>query len=295
MLDYGVEIMGFFTPFDKKVDPKLAESLKALKNTDEVLTNAINFESVFIGSTSNGIHGKIGKVLESLTGVEVEIEGKINRFSMKDEFNKTDFKKVSQDALEEFSQVCTTIEHKLAISVIDELRDLDNVSKAVIAIVDILIHSKNIDNYYKSKLEQLKRSELAVLNLSTDMAGEFMILFKRAGSVVGEVTDILDEGVYSAEEWSSVKKDALKIINTIEKCKLDISKMVPVLKSSFLLIMNVINNDHVLEKEIQEHINILIHGSSDGKKHEYDGEAYTAKDRKNQLFAYNEEVNRKAS
>ena len=285
----------FWSPIDKKIDPKLGENLKVLKNTDEVLTNAINFESVFIGTTSNGVHGKIGKILDALTNLEVEIEGKVTKFSMKGELGKTNFKEVSQNALEEFSNACGEIEHNLAVSLIEDLKNLDNISKAVIAIVDTLIRSKNIDVDSKSKLEQLKRFELAVLSLSKDMAGEFAKLFKSGGSTVGAVTRIIDKGVYTTEEWSSVKKDASKIINTIEKCKLDINKMIPVLQNSFSLIMNVIKNDHELEKEIQAHINILIHGSPGGKVPEYSNESYTAKDRKNQLLAYNEDIKRKVS
>ena len=273
--------MGFFTPFDTKVDPKLGEALKKLNNAGNVIHSAIQFESAFIGTSTNDAKARSKKILDMLAG-----ENQL----FKEEFKKEHFESINHDDVENFSGACTLIKSKRD-SINSEFNSLTNVSKSIIAIVDILLQSGSFDIKAVDELKKLKNVELVILSHTKDVERVFTDLYH----VLDNLARDIDDGIYNQKDWDKIRVDALNVIKDVENCEVIIKEIDTALRRSFTMLRDVITIDEKVKANIEEHLNMIIHGNPHGPQKAYSGESYTAKDRRNELFAYNEELKKKAS
>ena len=243
--------MGFFTPvftpFDKKVDPKLGEALKKLDNAENVINSAVKFESSFIGTSASDAHARAKKIVSMLNGEN-------NLF--KEEFNKTDFKSINHDDVENFSMACTLIQQD-SNGILGDFGDLNNVSNAIIAIVNILLNSGSFDIKSVDELKKLKNSELAILSLSKDVYSVFNKLYRAVDNVKRDI----DDGIYTQKDWDNIRIAALPVIKDIDAAEKIVSEIVVALRNSFVMLRDVIKIDISLKSAIQEHLNVIVHGN----------------------------------
>jgi hypothetical protein len=261
-----------FGPFDKQVDPKLKEAMDKLDNAGSVIASAINFESSFVGTSAGNASARINKILTDLVGEER---------LFKQEFDKKDLHAVDSNALDTFSGGCTRISSDKYI-IVEVFSNLHKVSNSVMEAINIILHSGKVNTETTAKLEAIKSSEFNILKLSDSVKSTFNNLFRDVDGVSRDI----DDGINNAKDWENVKVAALKMLTAIEQCEKDVSSITSSLRKSFTLLKDAITIDQELKKEIQTHLNIITHGSADGKKQVYSGEAFTAKDRKGELMAY---------
>jgi hypothetical protein len=244
--------MTIFEFFDKLVDSKagkMVDNLKVVEKSDNAIKTAFDYEATFVSKSSKSANATMAEVLALLKVEHEQIQ----------KLFKREYGKATEEDFDSVTNGYTALT-KMKISVMADVSELHNVCSAALEASNKIIEVEGSLRVSPENIVKLKKSQLVVLELSSELVEQLEGMFDHVNAVTR-----MSKNLPLKADWDNLKRQSEKILNNMETCERLILKSSVVLQNVFTLFKVCIEEDATLEKAIKTQMNILEHGSAEGK------------------------------